>query len=276
MDNQPYVPAKFFPISLKGVQPDDFTFVFGYPGSTYEYVPSYHLMMLSQQIYPRLISVRDIKLEIMNRDMEADPKVRIQYSAKNASVSNSWKRWIGEIRGLDKLDAINKKKDFELEFQAWAESDKKRNQKYGELLSDYKYTYEDYTKYRLARDYINEVFLRNGAELVSFAGKFNQLVNKLDDGASEEEIKVLAGDLIQQTNRFFSNYNHPTDFKLFISLFRMYGENISPSSNHPFISIFIQSIMMTMKSMRMISMRKQYLLIRINYWRFWNHLERET
>ncbi len=228
VENQPYVPAKFFPVSLKGVQPDDFTFVFGYPGSTYEYVPSYHLIMLTEQIYPRLISVRDKKLEIMNLDMEADPRVRIQYSAKNASVSNSWKRWIGEIRGLDKLDAINKKKDFELEFQAWAESDNQRNQKYGKLLSEYKYAYDDYAKYRLARDYINEVFLRNGAELVSFAGKFNQLVSKLEDNASEEEIKVLAGDLMQQTNRFFNDYNQPTDFKLFVSLFRMFGENISP------------------------------------------------
>lgn len=225
-DNVPFVPAKFFPISLKGVQPDDFTFVFGYPGSTYEYVPSYHLIMLTKGIYPKLISVRDKKLEIMNLAMDADPKVRIQYSAKNASVSNSWKRWIGEIRGLDKLDAINKKKAFEKEFQSWSDSDPARKREYGTLLKEYKDVYEDYSKYKLARDYINEVFLRTGAELVSLSGKYDKLVSKVNDKAPEDEISQISKGLMKQTDTFFKDYDEETDYKLFVALLKMFGENI--------------------------------------------------
>lgn len=38
-DNVPYHPKKHLSISLKGVQQGDFTFVFGYPGRTQEYIP---------------------------------------------------------------------------------------------------------------------------------------------------------------------------------------------------------------------------------------------
>ena len=239
-DNKPFVPAKYFPISLKGTNPDDFTFVFGYPGSTYEYVPSYHLTMLTEDIYPKLISVRDKKLEIMSHDMADDPKVRIQYSAKNASVSNSWKRWIGEINGLEKLDAINKKQMFEANFQAWSDSDSGRKEKYGSLLSDYQKLYEDYAKYRLAKDYISEVFIRTGAELVAFSGRFEELITKVEDKAPESEIQELADNLVSQTASFFNDYNKSTDYKLFIALLKMFGDNIE-SEFQPSIFINIHS-----------------------------------
>ena len=45
-ENVPYKPLYHFPISLKGVNEGDFTMVFGYPGTTAEYVPSYHIDMV--------------------------------------------------------------------------------------------------------------------------------------------------------------------------------------------------------------------------------------
>ena len=40
-DNVPYTPKHFLPVSLDGVQEDDFTMVMGYPGKTQEYLPSF-------------------------------------------------------------------------------------------------------------------------------------------------------------------------------------------------------------------------------------------
>ncbi len=39
-DNVPYKPKHFFPVSIKGIQENDFTMVMGYPGRTQEYLPS--------------------------------------------------------------------------------------------------------------------------------------------------------------------------------------------------------------------------------------------
>ncbi len=236
-DNVPYKPAKFFPISLKGIHPGDFTMVLGYPGSTYEYVPSYHIEMLTRDVYPKLIDIRDKKLELLNVDMSADPKVRIQYASKYASISNSWKRWIGEIDGLDKLDALAKKQAFEKGFQLWVESDPARKKKYGTLLLDYRNVYRDLGKYRLAKDYFNEIFFRYGAELISFSGKFANLIELVENG---ENISSAASQLKKSTEVFFKDYNPGTDKKLFVALMTKCGENM-PLEFQPTVFINIHS-----------------------------------
>ena len=232
-DNVPYKPLKHFPVSMKGVNEGDFTMVFGYPGSTYQYVPSSHLEMLTETINPKLIDVRTEKLSIMNRYQGVDPKVRIQYAAKNASISNSWKRWIGENRGLDILDAITKKKAYEKKFNNWAAVTPARAEKYGDLIEDYAKVYKQYTEYRLASGYISEVAFRNGIEVASLAGSMNTLVKlyeaeKLDEAA----IKKAKEKLNKSAALFFKNYHQPLDQELAAKLLTMYGENV-PAKFHP-------------------------------------------
>ena len=118
-DNQPYHPKKFFPINLKGIREGDFTMVFGFPGTTQEYIPSQAVRLLIEKSNPNKVDARTIKLGIMEKQMAADPKVRIQYASKYAGVSNAWKKWQGETKGLVRLHAIEKKEQQELEFSKW-------------------------------------------------------------------------------------------------------------------------------------------------------------
>ena len=77
--------------------------VFGYPGTTSEYVPSYHIDMVKNFLNPKMIGIRTKKIEIMEAAMNTDPLIRIQYSAKKSNLANSWKKWIGENHGLEKM-----------------------------------------------------------------------------------------------------------------------------------------------------------------------------
>ena len=88
-DNVPYKPGFYFPISLRGLNEGDFTMVIGFPGTTYEYVPSYYIDMIKNQVNPRLIDIRARKIEVIDEAMESDPLLRIKYSAKKAGISNS-------------------------------------------------------------------------------------------------------------------------------------------------------------------------------------------
>ncbi len=225
-DNQPYHPDYFFPISLKGVHPGDFTMIIGYPGSTYEYVPSYHLKMLVEDIYPKLIDIRTKKLDIINAGMNSDPKIRIQYAAKNAGLSNSWKCWKGEIRGLNKLNAIQKKQDYEYRFLQWTHEDPQRKSKYGALLAEYRKLYPEYSRYLLASDYINEVFFRYGAEAVNLAHYFTPLVEMTEQRADKDQINREVEALKSRCKSFFRDYNKPVDEKLFGAGVRMYVVNM--------------------------------------------------
>src|SRR5512133_1197581 len=152
-DNLPYKPAYFFPISLKGVKEGDFTMVFGYPGSTSEYVPSDHIDMVKNYINPKIIGIRSKKIEIMEAAMNTDPLIRIQYSAKKSGIANSWKKWQGEILGLNKMNTIEKKREFESGFSTWVSGDAARNVKYGNILPSYKELYAALKDYTLVNNY---------------------------------------------------------------------------------------------------------------------------
>ena len=231
-DNVPFKPKKFFPISLKGTKPGDFTMVFGYPGSTYEYVPSFHLQMLTGDIYPELIDVRTKKLEIMQNAMEKSPEVRIQYSAKAAGVSNSWKRWKGEIRGLDKLDAVIKKQEYEKRFMEWTGANPDRNLRYGKLLEHYEKVYDEIAPVSLAQRYLREVFFSYGVENISLVSGFSKLVSLIENGASPEEINKVLESLRGRTAGFFKNYDPATGDALAVAMLSMFEKNV-PGEYHP-------------------------------------------
>ncbi|WP_430825180.1 S46 family peptidase [Carboxylicivirga sp. N1Y90] len=223
-DNVPYKPGKHFSVSMKGVQEGDFTMVFGYPGSTYQYVPSYHLEMLTETVNPKLIDVRTEKLNIMNRYQEADPAVRIKYAAKNARISNSWKRWIGENRGLEILDAINKKQKQEEAFVKWA---KVKAPEYVDLLSKYKSIYKDYANYNLTYGYYREMIRSNGMELVYLASQMEALKAIYEgEEVNEDAANAVKAKLVERAERFFKDYYKPLDKEISAQLLGMYASNI--------------------------------------------------
>jgi len=223
-DNVPYKPAYFFPISVRGVKEGDFTMVFGYPGSTSQYVPSYHIDMVKNYINPKIIEIRTKKIEIMEAAMNTDPLIRIQYSAKKSGIANSWKKWQGEIMGLEKMNTIATKKDYEKRFSKWAEEDAARNLKYGKILSSYEGLYNKLKEYTLVNNYTNEVF--NGAEVLGMARRIKVLSDVIENNSSEEIINATKDNLLNSSKDFFKDYNINTDKEIFVAVMRMYGENI--------------------------------------------------
>jgi len=140
-DNVPYKPLYTIPVSIKGVQEDDFTFIFGFPGSTQEYLPSGAIDMITGTQNPNRIKLRRQKLDIYESFMVQDQQIRIQYSLKHARLSNGWKKWIGENKGIQKLDGIEQKKDFEAGFNQWVMASANTQEKYGNLLPAFDKTY---------------------------------------------------------------------------------------------------------------------------------------
>ena len=91
-DNIPMVPKKYFPISIKGIEENDFTLVFGYPGSTQQFLLSDGVDVVANVQNPIAIDARTIRLDAMKRQMNLDPRIRLMYSAKANSISNGWKK----------------------------------------------------------------------------------------------------------------------------------------------------------------------------------------
>jgi hypothetical protein len=225
-DNVPFKPKKFFSISLNGVQPEDFTMVLGNPGRTMEYIPSHEVDIILNQRDPDRIAIRDKKLEIIGAAMESDPEIRIQYSAKHASISNAWKKWQGEILGLQRLDAVNKKLDFEKDFRNWAETEGVWESEYKKVFANFDTLYFIYQDFIKASDYYSEIVLR-GIELFHVAASVDNMVRNLENNQDikwESQLKSAE----EYLSSFFKDYNRATDEKLFTELLPMLASDLKP------------------------------------------------
>jgi hypothetical protein len=231
--NVPYKPLYHFPISLKGVKEGDFTMVFGYPGTTYQYVPSHYIEMVKNYINPKMIEIRTAKIDIMEEAMASDPLVRIKYSAKKSGIANSWKKWIGELQGLEKMNTIEKKKSYEARITEWLNADQKRKSTYGHILPSYEELYSKLKVYNLVNSYTNDVFFSYGAEAVAFARNIIPLAAMLEKGSEQAAINEAKVSVINASAEFFRNYDLPTDMKLFATVMSMYGEKLPPEWQAP-------------------------------------------
>jgi hypothetical protein len=221
-DNVPYQPKKHFTVSLKGVEKGDFSMVYGYPYTTTSYLPSYMVEMFAGVEYPERIKIRQKKLDIIGAAMDADPEVRIQYASKDARIANAWKKWIGVIRGLKRLNAVEKKQELEKEFRNWAVSSSE-GERYRTLLDEYKSAVDEATPLAYWRDYFVEAIF--STDVFNFASSFRSLSSMGKD--EEEKIEQEISNLMNQTEGFFKNYHQPTDKKLFEAMMKIFYEGVS-------------------------------------------------
>ncbi|KAA3438271.1 S46 family peptidase [Rufibacter hautae] len=225
-NNKPYVPKHHLPISLAGIQEGDFTMVFGFPGRTTEYLPSQAVREIAEISDPAKVKIRTVKLGILDQDMKADPRVRIQYAAKYASVSNAHKKWIGEMRGLRKLNAIAKKQELERQFANWVAQETGRKATYSQVMPQFEQNYATLAKgITLARDYFNEAVL--GVELLNYAQNYMNLASMLQGTPENKtEAQEQVDKLSKGTAGFFKNYNLATDKKVFSALLQLYAKDL--------------------------------------------------
>jgi len=218
--NVPYTPKHYLPISLSGVEEGDFTMVFGYPGRTQEYLPSFAVEQIVNDLNPAKIEIRDKALKITDSYMRQDQAIKIQYASKFASTANYWKKWIGESQGLKKSNAVAVKKSFEQEFLKRAKDQNKMDE-YGQLLSSFEQLYTEITPLALARDYFQEIVLRN-SELLSFGFRMYQLENAYNR-LGEQAFKDRRDNLLNQLESAYKNYNKNVDQDVFEAIVELYG-----------------------------------------------------
>ncbi|MFC4739124.1 S46 family peptidase [Flavobacterium ponti] len=219
-DNVPYKPKHFLPISTKGIKENDFTMVMGYPGRTQEYLPSFAVEQIVNDLNPAKIEIRDAALKVQDGFMRKDQAIKIQYASKYASVANYWKKWIGESKGLKKSNAVAIKQKFEADFMKRVAKAGKQAE-YGNLLSEFEKNYAAIKDYAVARDYFSEVVLRN-TELLSFGFKLYQL-EQVYNSKGEQSFNDRKNNLIASFEDSYKDFNAQVDEKVFEQLIQLYA-----------------------------------------------------
>ena len=161
-ENVPYTPKRHFTISTQGAEEGGFTFVYGFPGTTREYVTSDFVDYTLNHSNPAKIHLRTLRLDIISAAQEKDAATRIMYASKHANIANAWKKWQGESLGLARRKTVEKKQAYEARFEQWAAGGE-----YEGVLGQLHTKYADLLPYAVSRDYYNEAIY--AIELMGFA-----------------------------------------------------------------------------------------------------------
>lgn len=220
-ENVPYKPRRHLSINMKGVSENDFSWVYGFPGRTTEYLPSYGVNLIQNVSDPVKVELRGARLQIMQEEMDKSAAVRIQYGPKHNGVSNSWKKWKGEMLGLRVNDAVGKKEAYEKNFITLVGSKSAAEAtSYMTLLGELKTNYDALTPWQKAVDYMNEGCL--SVEMIRYAEGFRTLVEKSKTpGTPPEEITKLVASLRSGADNWFKDYDVTTDRRIAVRVFGM-------------------------------------------------------
>jgi hypothetical protein len=223
-NNVPFQPRHSLPISLDGVEEGDFTLVFGFPGATNAYLPAVALQQTIEIVNPARIAVRDRTLGVYDKAMRADRQIRLQYVSKQARLANAWKKWSGEMQGLEAAGAVAKKREYEAEFQRRVMAHPEWKWRYGNVLAELEARYKDLAIYLQSNEYATEIGSRN-IELFQLANNLSGYVNILENNGIEA-LKGRQDNLLKYLEGFYKDYRPEIDRQVFAELMALYMSKV--------------------------------------------------
>ncbi|MGJ5642711.1 S46 family peptidase [Formosa sp. S-31] len=224
-DNVPYKPKHFLPVSLDGISEGDFTLVFGFPGTTQEYLPAVAIKEITEELNPSNIAIREAALKVIDANMKASDEIRIQYASKQARIANAWKKWIGENLGIKKSNAIAKRQALEAEFTEAVKQKKLENQ-YGNLLSELEARYDEFGAIDVKRSNFVEIFVRTN-ELMQMMFRLSQMEAAAAKG--EDTFNKARTAVQSRIKGTLKDFNTEVDRGIYEAIMPFYTTNIDPS-----------------------------------------------
>jgi hypothetical protein len=193
-----FIPNQHLKVNIAPRTPGEFTMIFGYPGRTQEYLTAVQMDQLVNVENARRVEIRDILLSIMDGEMRSDAEVQLKYASKYARIANGWKKWIGQIEGVQFSKGLDRKRKLEAEFTARIAADANLWDKYSGLLAEIAVNNTQIAEGQLKR---NEFI-----ETVYYGIEWFSLVSKLQSAKSDVDMKV-------ELNAFHQNYSRTVSEK---------------------------------------------------------------
>lgn len=224
-DNKPYTPKHFLPISLDGIEEGDFSMVFGFPGTTNEYLPAIAIEHITKNYNPTNIAIREAALKVIDAEMKKSDAVRIKYASKQARIANAWKKWKGENLGIEKTNAVEKRRAFEETFTK-ALKEKGLTDKYGSILTEFDSLYKDFAPIDIKRRNFIEVFITTNElmQMTYRAYQFEQAIT-----ANPENLEKAKAGITNTLKGIHKDFDAGVDKGVFINVMPLYGKHADPS-----------------------------------------------
>ena len=188
--NVPLRPKRWFKISVKGVEEDDYAMMMGFPGRTNKYYTSWEVAERRDIDNTVRINIRNLRQEVMLDEMLKDPSVRI-HASKYAGSTNAYKNAIGSNWAIKKRNFEQVKKEEQDRLIAWAQ--KNNESSYPEALLTLEQIVSDRKDLRFRSWMLDEAILR-GIEFTKVPTEVQSVSDALkgkDRNEQQKQIRLL-------------------------------------------------------------------------------------
>lgn len=189
--NVPLRPKRWFKISIKGVEEDDYAMMMGFPGRTNKYYTSWEVAERRDIDNAVRINIRNLRQEVMLDEMLKDPSVRIQYASKYAGSTNAYKNAIGSNWAIKKRNFEKVKKEEQDHLIAWSEDHDESD--YPEALLTLEQIVSDRKDLRFRSWMLDEAILR-GIEFTKVPAEIQPVCDALkgkDRNEQQKQVRML-------------------------------------------------------------------------------------
>ncbi len=215
-DNVPLNPKHHLPVSIKGVEQNDFAMIMGFPGTTDRFLTSFGLDETMNITNKLRYEIRTVKINVWRAAMASDQAIKIKYASKYASCSNYWKYSHEQNKALKALNTMNVKKDIEQKYSEWA---KYKGGEYEKALQYLENSYKARKPYMAARTYLAEGLLQ-GPDLPYEAFQLGYTLLKAEGN------QEIIGKLKAAAAEFYKDYDQATEEKTIAAMFEYVYKNI--------------------------------------------------
>ncbi len=198
-NNVPYQPKKYLALSIAGLKDNDFTMILGYPGGTTRYRESQAIDYAQNTNLPFVVDFLSAQVGGLKEVGAADEAKRIKLQSDVFGLLNSIKAFKGGVTGLKRGNVVAMRQAEESKLAAWIKATPARQQKYGNLLTDFAGLYQTYygtaARDRVLRTFPGATTPANQTALPTFKEVFDA-VQAAQKGAAltdakREEIKQI-------------------------------------------------------------------------------------
>ena len=232
-DNKPLTPKHHLPVSLDGIQQDDFTMIWGFPGSTERYLTSYGIDYNVESFYPTIHDIFKLQTDVMDEFMQKDASVNIMYADDKAGLANTWKNFEGQMLMLRKNKVAETKAELENQFTEWLNANPAKAEEYGDVLNTLAESYELVHQITPSIYYPNYLAM-TGA--IGISGEFATYAatDKKDKeavAAAEEALKAI------DVDAFFAETYKPLEDKMLVEMLKLYYNTFDAEANPNFYNL---------------------------------------
>jgi hypothetical protein len=232
-DNVPYQPKSFLKISLDGVKDGDFSFVLGYPGSTYRNYTVKDVEQSLAYMQNRILLYSDL-MDFYAEATKTSRDVEIKYAGVMRGLANAHKNYTGKLEGFQAINLLEKKHEIEREYLAWAQSNSSVD--YNTALENYYAFLDDYETFQNEQNqlkmpvsrYTGPVLLSQAYTIYRTVAEREKPDAKRESGYQERDFKDIQ-QRVQLADRSYDVETDKTYFKYM--LVKMFNEDAAAVPN---------------------------------------------